>query len=353
MTVPTPRARRRALTGALAAALALPLAACGAGSGDDGDTDGTSGSSAALLPAAEGTTSYPLTLETWAGETVLEERPERIAVIGFSSNLDALEALDVTPVYALSDEDWEWRDDAYLAGIETVDTATRSDPINVEGIAASDPDLIIALNFLWEEADVERLSAIAPVLENPELVDGTQIDWREPQLRIGEVLDLTAAAETVVEEADEAIAAVAEAHPEFAGRTITIATDYPETGMDYYTVAGGTAEQVVANLGFAPHPAAQEFTEETHVSDELLGRLDGDVLVVGYFDDATREARESSPLFQAIPAVAEGRYAAVDGEDPAAGGNAIWVMRRGASALSLPWALKTIADVWLADVALE
>ncbi|HEY1135761.1 MAG TPA: ABC transporter substrate-binding protein [Nocardioides sp.] len=336
MTAPTTRAprgraRRRVLTGALAAALALPLAACGAE--DDGDE--RSGATAVdLLPAAEGTTSYPLTLQTWAGETVLEERPERVAVIGFSSNLDALEAIGVTPVYALSDEDWEWRDDDYLAGIETVDDATRSDPINVEGIAAAEPDLIIATNFLWEQADFDRLSAIAPVLENDELVEGTQIDWREPQRRIGEVLDLSTAADTAITEAEAAIAAVADAHPEYAGRTITIATDYPDTGMDYYTMAGGTAEEVVANLGFAPHPAAEDFVEESHVSDELLGRLDGDALVIGYFDDATREAREASPLFQAIPAVADGRYAAVDGEDPAAGGNAIWVMRRGASALS-------------------
>jgi iron complex transport system substrate-binding protein len=354
---PRPRAAAAALA---AAASMLALAACAAPAGEaaTGADD-----AASLLPAAEGVTEYPLTIETWAGETTVEERPERIAVIGFSTNLDFLEILDVTPVYTITEEsEWAWRDPEWLASIETTDTATRRDPTNFEGIAATEPDLIVALNYLFEQADFDRLSAIAPVLEYEEQL-GDQADWRAGQQLVGDVLDLGGAATAAIEEADAAIAATAEAHPEFAGRTATIATDYgAQYDFEYYTPTGGTAEGVMLDLGFAPNPLAADFVDDPVISNENLARLDGDVLVVIYADEATREAREAQPLFQAIPAVADGRLSSLaspsetstqlvtaDGETVE---NATWVLRRGASALSLPWAVDVIADEWLAGIEL-
>ncbi|WBU37587.1 ABC transporter substrate-binding protein [Homoserinibacter sp. YIM 151385] len=352
-----PRRRRIALP-ALAALAALVLAGCAAPADAEGETAATS-----LLPAAEGTTSYPLEIDTWAGSTTLEERPERIAVIGFSTNLDVVEVLDVTPVYTMTEEsEWAWRDPEWFASIETIDTATRRDPTNFEGIAATRPDLIIALNYVWEQADFDKLSAIAPVLEYEEQA-GDQADWRAGQQLVGDVLDLGAAATTAIEEADAAIEEVAAAHPGFAGKTTTIATDYgAQYDFEYYTPTGGTAESVMLDLGFAPNPLAERFVADPVISDENLALLDGDALIVIYSDEETRQARESQPLFQAIPAVAEGRYASLaaspDNElllDPEGQEfeNATWVLRRGASAASLPWAVEVIADQWLAGVELE
>lgn len=308
-----------------------------------------------LLPPAEGATDYPLTLTTPWGETTLEKRPERVAVLGFSTNSDILEALEVVPVYALTEDgDWEWRSDDWLNAVEFTDTATRRDPFNFEGIAATDPDLIVATNFLYDQADYDRLATIAPVLEQPEEVVGELIDWQETQHLVAETLDLRAASEQVVADAEAEIAAVGAAHPELEGKTITIATEY-STGLEYYTVAGGTAEQALGEIGFVPNPLAEEFVDDVAVSDENVGRLDADALVVIYVDEAAKTAREESPLFQAIPAVADGRYVGLaDGEDrPETGLNATWVFRRGASALSLPWALDVVAENWLADIDLS
>lgn len=342
MIVTLPGRRRLRLLPALAAAAAVVLAGCSSGSdAESADAD--------LVPPAEGSTTYPLTLETWAGETVLEERPERVAVVGTSPNTDALQALGVTPVYALSDNDWEWRDDAWLADIENVDSATRRDPINLEGIAASSPDLIVASGFIADRGDFEELSKIAPVLEDVEQVEGPAADWRERQRLIGEALDLSAAADQVIADADAAISAVAEANPEFEGRTITIAYDYTETGLDYYTVTGETAEGVVTDLGFAPNPLAENFTAENTVTDENLALLDADALVIFYNTHAEREAREAMELFATIPAVADGRYLPVVVEDEGSGVNATWVLRSGASALSLTWAAEEIA-AWVNEI---
>lgn len=58
---------------------------------------------ASLLPAAEQTTSYPLTLESPFGETVLPERPERIAAVAPTAiDTELLLALGVTPILTSS-----------------------------------------------------------------------------------------------------------------------------------------------------------------------------------------------------------------------------------------------------------
>lgn len=342
-----PTARGRWLV-ALAALLALTACAAPA---TEAPAEPAAPAATGALPPAEGTTQYPLTLTTWAGATVLEQRPERIAVIGFSANVDAVEILDVTPVYTTSEEsEWPWRDQAWLDDVELLDTATRRDPISFEAIASTAPDLIVAVNFVQDEAEFERLAGIAPVLENPTRVVGDQIEWQETQRMVGRALDLAAAADRVVAEAEQAIDAVAAANPQFAGRTITVATDYTATGIDYYTVTGGTAERIVRRMGFAPNPLAENFVAEPSVSDERLGLLDADVLVMFYLDAAARDARASAPLFQQLPPVAEGRLVQVTVEDP--GSEVTWVLRRGASAASLPWAVEVLAD-WVNEVGLE
>lgn len=326
---------------ALAIALALTLSGC-AGSGEDA-AGGDAAAGGPAVPAAEGTTQYPLTLTTWAGETVLEERPERIAVIGFSPNLDAVETLGVTPVYTMAEEsEWPWRDQQWLSEIEFADTLTRRDPINFEGIASTRPDLIIATNFVQDDVTFERLSSIAPVLENPTKVPGDQISWQDTQRMVGQALDLSAASDTAVTEAEQAIDQVAQANPEYADRTITIATDYTTSGIDYYTAAGGTAEAVMRRMGFKPNPLAQNFSTEASVADEQIGQLDADVLVVFYTDPASKTAREATPLFQSLPPVAEGRYLGITTDDPDSA--MTWVLRRGASAASLPWTVEKLSE---------
>lgn len=361
----TTRRARAALGTALALLVAPALVACGGDSAAD-DSDAVE---AVPLPEAEGTTSYPLTLDTWLGETTLEERPERIAVVGFSSNLDALEAVGVTPVYyggrnAEDEPAWAWNDPEAYAEIGVLDV--QEDVLNFEGIAATEPDLIVSFNAIIEQSDFDKLADIAPVLdltEDPGL--GDKIDWREVQRQVGEALDLSDAADQAVTDAEARIAAVAAAHPEFEGRTATIMYDYgPEFGMSYYTVTGGPTEGVMLDLGFVPNPLAENFTDDDVVSEENQALLDADVLVVIYTDEASHESREAQPLFQAIPAVAEGRYESLVFQEDSATDqlltsddrlvdNAVWVLRRGASALALPWAAEVIADGWLAGVELS
>lgn len=374
MTLPARRAHRPRTLLAVGLTAALALAGC-ANSEDEtaeGDTGGqvdagagaTSGEPGAgeqgLLPAAEGSTEYPLTLTTWLGESVLEERPERVAVVGISPNIDALEALDVTPVYSIADDaEWGWRDPEWYASIENVDTATRRDPINFEGIAAADPDLIVAFGFVPDENEYQKLTDIAPVLDAPGEEPRT---WQEDQLLVGEALDLSAAAEEAVAEGEAGIEAALPQDDRFAGKTITLAYDYgAEYGIDYYTTTGGPVEELMVDIGFEPNPLAEEFVDDATVSDENQAMLDADVLLMVYTNDADRQAREENALFQEIPAVQEGDYVSLtfneDDKLVTADGtvmeNAVWVLRGGRSAISLPWAVDVVVNQWLADVDLS
>lgn len=343
------RARVMATSAVLLAAV-LVVAGC-ARSGtatDDNDTQPDVESSSSM-PAGEGTTQYPFTIETWAGNSVLEERPERIAVLGFSPSFDALEVLGVTPVYIDSEEVYWWNDDEWQANVELMDP--NGFPLNLEGVASTNPDLIVAINSVEAyEEDLDALLAIAPVLETKELAPAPdRLDWRVVQRLVGEALDLSAASEDVIAKAESAVAASAAEHPEFEGKTAAVAYDYTGYGMEFYNPTGSNAEGLLADLGFAPNPRGAAFTDTSMVSDENIAQLDADVLLVYYDDEAQQKARESMPVFQSIPAVREGRYIPVTYRGPDTPGlGSEWVLRQGASATTLPLLVDYIGDT-LAD----
>ncbi|OZE95185.1 hypothetical protein CH300_28080 [Rhodococcus sp. 15-1154-1] len=341
--------RRERVTAAAVGLLTAALVLAGCGSSDAPATESEAspaGTASSLVPEGEGTTQYPFTIETWAGSSVLEERPERIAVIGFSPSWDALEAIGVTPVYIDTEDVYPFNDDAWAENIELKDP--NGYPLNLEAIASTDPDLIVAVNSVdaYKE-DLDALLDIAPVLETKELAEAPdRLDWRIVQRLVGEALDLSSAAEDAIERAEDSVAAAAAAHPEFEGKTAAVAFDYAGYDLEYYNPTGSNAEGILEDLGFAPNPLSQTFAADAVVSNENIGQLNGDVLLMFYTDEAQRQARESMDVFQRIPAVAEGRYIPVifQGTEGEPGLGAEWVLRQGASAVSLPLLIDFIAD---------
>lgn len=143
---------------------ALALSACSPSSpANEAETANTAQGASALLPEGEGSTQYPLTLETPFGHTVLDKRPERVAVV-------SAVGVDTESLLALG------------AGEE----------ISAEAIAASEPDLIVNLQA-YETFDQDRfnqLSRVAPVL----YTDAEQTTWQDVLTSLGETQDLRDAA---------------------------------------------------------------------------------------------------------------------------------------------------------------
>ncbi len=332
---------RRRWFAALAAVAALSVLA-GCVSAGAAPSSAPAASSAApasgLLPAGEGTTSYPLTLESPWGKTVLEKRPERIAIATSANDLDNTLVLGVTPVWA---DDWqasyEWTTAAGSKKIEHRGEVT--DTIPVEDIAASEPDLIIAVQTdagILEDA-YSKLTAVAPVLtvQKP----SWDITWQETVRLIGATLDLTQRAEQVIADVDAKVVAAAQANPAFRGTSLSFVLWLQgNEKLTYRSFQGSSTSELLTELGFAEAPSAARFSRDNLLlSAENYGLIDADMVLIAS-PKAQFDKLLKTSTFAAVPAIAQKRYALIDlSVEKELGWAVSWP-----SALSVPWFLGKI-----------
>jgi iron complex transport system substrate-binding protein len=267
------------------------------------------------IPAAEGTTSYPLELPTDFGTTTLEERPERVAVIGGLHDLEAVLALDVIPVMANDPVGWPWLEEAGGDKVEVTFDVWAEDGLPFEEILATRPDVIIATTYGNLETDYEKLASIAPVvaMETYAEAESWQLDWKDVTTVVGEALDLSAAASAVIADSDALVAETAAAHPEWAETTTSIVMNRgEEAGLALVNIADSPAENLLSELGFAPQPyAADLVATDGDVSVEQIEMFDADSIVIAeHGGDGTAEEAtawlEGNQLYQSLSAVRSG-----------------------------------------------
>ncbi|WP_127143962.1 ABC transporter substrate-binding protein [Pelagibacterium montanilacus] len=184
---------------------------------------------AAIFLAATATTAFaqdfPLTIEHTYGTTVIEEQPERVATIDFAG-VDNVLALGFQPLTARAwfgpydNALWPWAQE-----LATADPAALAGELDFEQIAATDPDVILAMRSGISPDDYERLSLIAPVVAVPPGRGDYDLDWVEQAERAGLALGRSELAAERIEAVRSAVADAAEAHPEWQGKTF--ATEVP------------------------------------------------------------------------------------------------------------------------------
>lgn len=324
----------------LAALVAATLTAC-AGTAEPG-TGGASPADPSSAGASAGGTSYPLTLTTPYGTTTLEAKPERVAVVGPVGDLDNVMVLGVVPVLAPKFQtSWPWLDDAAVAKIEKTYEADQSNggSLPFETVAASNPDVIIAITDTGLEDNYDKLAKIAPVVALPDKPTSNEVDWEAALRLIGSALDRNAEAEQQITTTRELITTTAAANPAFAGQSITFAVSYGADGISYFNYGGSPAEKLLTGLGFAPGTSAAKFTADNFmVPAENLPLLDSDVLLVNFNTGADgQQALESSKLFQQLEVVKNGHYLGLLPTEPGASPLA-WSLARP-SALNLQWSI--------------
>ena len=265
---------------------ALALSACSLSfPANEAETASTAQGASVLLPEGEGSTQYPLTLETPFGHTVLDKRPERVAVV-------SAVGVDTESLLALG------------AGEE----------VSAEAIAASEPDLIVKLQA-YETFDQDRfnqLSRVAPVL----YTDAEQTTWQDVLTSLGETQDLRDAAASKIAEFDDRVEAIKADNPDFAGKTISLVNVYSrEYGASYETLPETDTAAIFESLGFKLPENAYKFPEDGYVqiSDEMVGLIDADLVLVGILGDSGAHFTDQ-PLFKQVPAVAEGRAVVTEGD---------------------------------------
>lgn len=248
---------------------------------------------------------FPLTIDHKFGTSVIPAIPERVVSID-SAGYDNLLALGIQPVAI---ENW-------YGGYERAvwpwaDALLTSDPIildrsvlDFELIASANPDVIISLwNSLTPE-EYEKLSLIAPVVSMPEGVGDFEMSWDQRALVAGRAIGREAEAIKQVEAIQQRIEDIAAAHPEWQGKTVSVAVATDSGVVGSYTSAD-SRPQILARLGFTLNPAIDELIDgnDYFVSFSLedITPLDADLLmwIDGDGDFAAIEALVSRPFLEA------------------------------------------------------
>lgn len=303
------RTRPLAALAAAAAAL-LVLAGC------------ATGLSPAGKQAASGDSVFPVTIRHALGSTTIASAPQRVVALGWGS-ADAAIAVGVVPV-AIPFESYAgdakgvlpWIRDALEkkgSKLPTILPASADDPPYAQ-IAATKPDVILAVYSGITQEQYALLSKIAPVVAYPDKAWSTP--WRDIITTVGTALGREAKAATVLRGIDAKLAAAKKANPEFTGKTIAAVVD--SAGTFYVYKKNDPRVSLLTDLGFTVAPSVDKLAngDQTFfytLSYERLDELTSDTLLVYAGTQADADAFRSSPQDAAIPAVKAGRYATIVG----------------------------------------
>jgi iron complex transport system substrate-binding protein len=293
------------------AVAALSLTACASGDTGSGDT----------APAGASSGAFPVTVTTEFGDVTIDEKPTRVVALGWGDAETAL-ALGVQPVGA---SDWlgfggegvgPWAEGLYDTPPEIIGTLEPS----FEAIAALKPDLILDTKSSGDEDRYEKLSSIAPTVGVPEGKTSYLTSMDEQMELVSTALGLAEEGDDLLAEVDATFDEAASAHPEWEGETIAAATRTSE-GWGAY-IEGSERVTFLERLGFVQSPAIAELPANSggfsvDISSEQLDLLDADLIVAFPIFIPTTDITDD-PLFQAVPAVADGRSVVIDGDLSAA-----------------------------------
>lgn len=313
-------------------ALALPLALLSAACG------GTDTGEETAAPPAGTSEAFPVTVEHAYGETTVEDEPLRVVSVGFADQ-DPLLALGVVPV-GIRDwygdqpsATWPWAQEL-LGGAEP--QVLSAAEIELERIAALEPDLIVGQTSGMTQEDYDTLSQIAPTLpQSGEYADYGQ-PWQVTTLRLGEALGRSERAEELVAGVEARFAAAQEENPGLVGKTGTFAVTFEAGSVNSYG-PDDIRGQLLQDLGLElPEPVVEAAGDSffASFSEEELPALDGDVIVWGTYDEVGVERIRNLPLRPALSAVQTGGEVFLDETESGAASFS--------SVLSLPALLDTL-----------
>lgn len=314
--------RTSALVVAFIAAFALLLSACsssgdtepgsGSGSADGNDSVAVGGerfatadAETARLGSDAAPGEFPRTVTHANGEVVIEEKPERVVVLD-TGELDDVLSLGITPVGMVTTEGAN-PVPGYLADrVADVETVGTINELNVEAIAALQPDLILGSQLRADKLH-PQLSDIAPTVFS--IRPG--YPWKENFLLVGEALGEEEKATEVLNDYADAVADIRDSVE--PGTTVSMVRFLPERLRLY---AHKSLVGVILDDAGIARPASQDIDDlAAEISPENIGEAEGDYIFWSSYGDpdATGETQMiSSSGWQNLTAVREGRAIRVD-----------------------------------------
>lgn len=287
---------------------------------------GTAGCSQSAAPAegssadsgtsevSEGT--FPVTLTHALGETVIEQKPERVAAIGWG-NLDIPLALGIAPVgvskatYGAADDNglFYWTNEAFAAlGVDSPNVFDDTDGLDFEAISNAEPDIILAAYSGISQEEYDQLSEIAPVAAYREAWATT---WQDLTIDNGKALGMEEEAKALVEETSAFIEEKKAAYPEIQGLTAAYCYfDVTNLSSFYVYMPKDPRAAYLVDLGLDLPENIRALDDGSFffmtVSSENIDVLKDLDLIVTWGEDDTLAALQADPLISQVPAVERG-----------------------------------------------
>lgn len=290
--------RKMAFQGFLTLAfLSLLLAACG-------EADNTDKGNHAVNPEGENT----YTVEHAMGTTPISKQPERVVILT-NEGTEALLTMGVKPVGAVRSwigDPWYDHIEEQMEGVEVVGEESN---VNIEAIAALEPDLIIG-NKMRQENIYEQLKAIAPTV----FAEDLRGDWQKNFTLYSKAINKEEKGKEVLAEFEDHLNEVKEKIN--TDTEVSVVRFMEGRTRIYYTnsFSGVIFEQLGLKRPqqqvdlFAENPDDQ-FVRE--VDQEKIPLMDGDVIFYFTYETGSGEATKveeewtNNPLWKGLNAVKE------------------------------------------------
>ncbi len=338
------------------------LAACGASSENTASTGAAEATSGGAATAPSTTTSdsssakseaavFPVTIKHAFGETTIAAKPERVATVAWANHEVPL-ALGVVPAgmakATWGDDDGDgilpWVEDKLTElGGETPALFDETDGIDFEGVANTNPDVILASYSGLSQDDYDQLSEIAPVVAYPETAWTTSMD--EMITMNAEAIGMKGEGEQLVADLTTQVTDSAAEHPALQGKTALFAWVDPKdmSKIGYYTT-GDPRAALLEQVGLDTAQVVKDNADATNffqeISAEEVDKLADVDIIVTYGDDTGEllKTLQGNDLLATIPAVKNGAVVSlVDNTPLAAAANP--------SPLDIPWGLNDYLDL--------
>lgn len=295
--------------------------------------------------------SYPITIEHYFGETVIESKPERVATIAWG-NQDVPLALGVTPV-GMAAANWGPLDENNLLpwtaqalselGGEMPLIYDETDGIDFEAVASAEPDVILAGASGLTQEDYDILSEIAPVIAYT--TAPWQTLWREQILLDAKGMGMEQEGIDLVAELEALIAEKIAQYPEFEGKTAMFTwIDVTNLSSFYVYLPTDPRAAYLTDLGFEFPQSVLDLATETDafsisVSSEIAPTLTDVDILVAYGDPASLATLQADPLLSKIPAIANGSVVFLENGSNVSGAST-------QTALSIPYVIDEYLELF-------
>lgn len=274
-------------------------------------SSGEGGAVSAALPGSlqllATTADYRLVQDA-LGEKQVPLTPQCIVAAG-SGYLDHLLALGVQPCGAAHGPGGSGFPDHLADQLVDVAYVGGTLEINLEAVAALDPDLILAMHPAHTEGDFKTL--LDPIATTVYLTEPWQ-DWRRAMNEIALLLGKEEVAQARLAAFDQKLADAKTQLAEWmAGEKVMFLRVFPEK-LRIYGVASPTGDILYRGLGLTPATLTPADDHATEITLELLPEIDADHIFLLDQTEDGMAAIQANPLWQRLTAVQNNQVYPVD-----------------------------------------